>query len=61
MEARVNELFPHEAKIAREFSNIPGLPHAEVKLAAQEASPTLLGFSILPKATSPRLCLCHDL
>lgn len=37
MEARVNELLPLAAKIAREFSNIPGLPHAEIDLAAQEA------------------------
>ncbi len=37
MEGRVNELLPLAAKIAREFSNIPGLPHAEIELAAQEA------------------------
>jgi RNA polymerase sigma factor (sigma-70 family) len=37
MEALVNELLPLAAKIAREFSNIPGLPHAEIDLAAQEA------------------------
>jgi RNA polymerase sigma factor (sigma-70 family) len=37
MEERVNELLPLAAKIAREFSNIPGLPHAEINLAAQEA------------------------
>jgi len=37
MEKRVNELLPLAAKIAREFSNIPGLPHAEINLAAQEA------------------------
>jgi RNA polymerase sigma factor (sigma-70 family) len=37
MEERVNELLPLAAKIAREFSNIPGLPHAEIELAAQEA------------------------
>lgn len=37
IEARVNELLPLAAKIAREFSNIPGLPHAEIELAAQEA------------------------
>ncbi|MDP3848914.1 MAG: sigma-70 family RNA polymerase sigma factor [Luteolibacter sp.] len=37
MEERVNELLPLAAKIAREFSNIPGLPHAEIDLAAQEA------------------------
>ncbi len=36
MEERVNELLPLAAKIAREFSNIPGLPHAEIDLAAQE-------------------------
>ena len=35
MEAQVNELLPQAAKIAREFSNIPGLPHAEIELAAQ--------------------------
>jgi RNA polymerase sigma factor (sigma-70 family) len=37
MEERVNELLPLAARIAREFSNIPGLPHAEIDLAAQEA------------------------
>ncbi len=37
MEERGNELLPLAAKIAREFSNIPGLPHAEIDLAAQEA------------------------
>lgn len=37
MEAQVIELLPLAAKIAREFSNIPGLPHAEIELAAQEA------------------------
>lgn len=37
MEERVNELLPLAAKIAREFSNIPGLPHAEIDLAAQKA------------------------
>jgi RNA polymerase sigma factor (sigma-70 family) len=37
MEAQVNELLPLATKIAREFSNIPGLPHAEIELAAQEA------------------------
>lgn len=37
MEERVNELLPLAAKVAREFSNIPGLPHAEINLAAQEA------------------------
>ena len=37
MEARVNELLPLVTKIAREFSNIPGLPHAEIEIAAQEA------------------------
>jgi RNA polymerase sigma factor (sigma-70 family) len=37
MEERVNELLPLAAKIAREFSNIPGLSHAEIDLAAQEA------------------------
>jgi RNA polymerase sigma factor (sigma-70 family) len=37
MDGRVNELLPLAAKIAREFDNIPGLPHAEIELAAQEA------------------------
>jgi RNA polymerase sigma factor (sigma-70 family) len=37
MEERVNELLPLAGQIAREFSNIPGLPHAEIDLAAQEA------------------------
>ena len=37
MEERVNELLPLAAKIAREFSNIPGLPHAEIEIVAQEA------------------------
>ena len=37
MEARVNELLPLATRIAREFSNIPGLPHAEIELVAQEA------------------------
>ena len=37
MEARVIELLPLAAKIAREFENIPGLPFAEIELAAQEA------------------------
>ena len=37
MEARANELLPLATKIAREFSNIPGLSHAEIELAAQEA------------------------
>jgi len=37
MKERVNELLPLAAKIAREFSNIPGLPHAEIDLTAQEA------------------------
>ena len=31
------ELLPLAAKIAREFENIPGLPFAEIELAAQEA------------------------
>ena len=33
----MNELLPLAAKIAREFSNIPGLPHAEIEIVAQEA------------------------
>jgi RNA polymerase sigma factor (sigma-70 family) len=37
MEERVNDLLPLAAKIAREFSNIPGLPHAEIEIVAQEA------------------------
>ncbi|MCF7732827.1 MAG: sigma-70 family RNA polymerase sigma factor [Akkermansiaceae bacterium] len=37
MDGRVNELLPLAAKIAREFANIPGLPHAEIEMAAQEA------------------------
>lgn len=37
MESQVTGLLPLAAKIAREFSNIPGLPHAEIELAAQEA------------------------
>jgi RNA polymerase sigma factor (sigma-70 family) len=37
MEEQVNGHLPLTAKIAREFSNIPGLPHAEIELAAQEA------------------------
>jgi len=37
METLVKELLPLAAKIAREFDNIPGLPHAEIEMAAQEA------------------------
>ena len=37
MEARVNELLPLATNIAREFDNIPGLPHAEIEVAVQEA------------------------
>jgi len=37
LEERVIELLPLAAKIAREFDNIPGLPHAEIELAAQKA------------------------
>lgn len=37
MEEQVNEHLPLAAKIAREFSNIPGIPHAEIDLTAQEA------------------------
>ena len=33
----VKELLPLASKIAREFDNIPGLPHAEIEMAAQEA------------------------
>ena len=35
--ALVNDLLPLAAKIARDFDNIPGLPHAEIEMAAQEA------------------------
>lgn len=38
MEARVNELLPLATKIAQEFDNIPGLPHAEIELAAPDAA-----------------------
>jgi hypothetical protein len=34
MEARVKGLLPLAAKIAREFDNIPGLPHAEIEIVA---------------------------
>lgn len=37
MEEQVNKLLPLATKIAREFSNIPGLLHTEIELAAQEA------------------------
>jgi DNA-directed RNA polymerase specialized sigma subunit len=37
MDERVYELLPLATKIAREFKNIPGLPHAEIEMAAQEA------------------------
>lgn len=37
MDSRINELLPLASKIAMEFANIPGLPHAEIELAAQEA------------------------
>ena len=37
IEERINELLPLAARIAREFSNIPGLPHAEIEIVAQEA------------------------
>ena len=37
MERRIIEFLPLAAKIAREFGNIPGLPHAEIEMAAQEA------------------------
>jgi RNA polymerase sigma factor (sigma-70 family) len=37
MNEPVSEFLPLAAQIAREFSNIPGLPHAEIELAAQEA------------------------
>lgn len=34
---RVTKLLPLADKIAQEFDNIPGMPHAEIALAAQEA------------------------
>lgn len=34
---QINELLPLSEKIAREFDNIPGLPHAEIAIVAQEA------------------------
>jgi len=37
MEIQVKDLLPLAEKIAREFGNIPGLPHAEIEMAAQEA------------------------
>lgn len=37
MESQVNALIPLAARIAREFSNIPGLPHAEIEITAREA------------------------
>ena len=37
METQMLQLLPLATKIAREFHNIPGLPHAEIELAAQEA------------------------
>ena len=37
MEARVIELLPLAAKIAREFENIPGLPQSDIEMTAQEA------------------------
>jgi RNA polymerase sigma factor (sigma-70 family) len=37
MEEQIVELLPLAARIAREFDNIPGLPHTEIELAAQEA------------------------
>ena len=37
MEERVKQLLPLVTRIAREFDNIPELPHAEIELAAQEA------------------------
>jgi len=35
--ALVNDLLPVAAKIARDFDNIPGLPHAEIEMVDQEA------------------------
>ena len=37
MQERVKQLLHLATKIAREFDNIPGLPHAEIELTAQEA------------------------
>ena len=37
MDEMVNDLLPLAAKIAWDFDNIPGLPHAEIEMAAQEA------------------------
>ena len=37
MEECVREHLPLATRVAREFDNIPGLPHAEIELAAQEA------------------------
>ena len=37
MEEQVHVLLPLAARIAREFSNIPGLPYAEIEIVAQEA------------------------
>ena len=37
MDERIHELLPLAAKIAREFANIPGLPHAEIEITAQES------------------------
>ena len=37
MEERVKQLLHLATKIAREFDNIPGLPHAGIELTAQEA------------------------
>jgi RNA polymerase sigma factor (sigma-70 family) len=34
---QIHELLPIAERIAREFDNIPGLPHAEIAIAAQEA------------------------
>ncbi len=36
MDSRVIELLPLAAEISQEFENIPGLPFAEIELAAQE-------------------------
>ena len=37
METLVKELLPLATKIAREFDNISGLPHAKIEMAAQQA------------------------
>ncbi|MCF7674321.1 MAG: hypothetical protein K9N23_16855 [Akkermansiaceae bacterium] len=46
MDERVNELMPLAAKIAGGVANLPGLPHAKIELAAQDALVrAAMGFS----------------